>query len=117
MKNNKTLRLAQTECGAAATFPAHQGRALSRQKSPRRSPTRASCAALVNALFWKILVTRVNSFLWQANLLSCAEAQRSASATSDALQTPISGLPEIGAQMCASRASPTCVDRYAPVSR
>jgi hypothetical protein len=46
-----------------------------------------------------------------------SEAQRSASATSDALQTPISGLPEIGAQMCASRASPTCVDRYAPVSR
>jgi len=36
---------------------------------------------------------------------------------SGALQTPISGLPEIGAQMCASRASPTCVDRYAPVSR
>src|SRR5215831_7503525 len=71
MKNNKTLRLAQTECGAAATFPAHQGRAPSRQKSPRRSPTRASCAALVNALFWKILVTRVKSFLWQANLLSC----------------------------------------------
>jgi hypothetical protein len=31
-----------------------------------------------------------------------------------ALQTPISGLPEIGAQMCASRASPTCVDRYGP---
>src|SRR6266540_6204013 len=31
-----------------------------------------------------------------------------------ALQTPISGLPEIGAHMCASRASPTCVDRYGP---
>ena len=28
-----------------------------------------------------------------------------------ALQTPISGLPEIGAHMRASRASPTCVDR------
>ena len=28
-----------------------------------------------------------------------------------ALQTPISGLPEIGARMWASRASPTCVDR------
>src|SRR5215510_16456397 len=71
MKNNKTLRLAEAECGAAATFPAHQGRAPSRQKSPQRSPTRASSAALVNALFWKILVTRVKSFLWQANLLSC----------------------------------------------
>src|SRR5215475_212624 len=71
MKNNKTLRLAQTECGAAATLPAHQGRAPRRQKSPRRSPARASCAALVNALFWKILVTRVKRFLWQANLLSC----------------------------------------------
>src|SRR5215510_3361444 len=63
MKNNKTLRLAQTECGAAATFPAHQGRAPSPQKSPRRSPTRASCATLVNALFWKILVTRVKHFV------------------------------------------------------
>src|SRR5262245_44884820 len=52
------------------TFPAHQV-APSRQKSPQRSPTRASCAALVNALFWKILVTRVKSFLWQASLLSC----------------------------------------------
>src|SRR5262245_56398768 len=62
MKNNKALRLVQTECGAAATFPAHQGRAPSRQESPQRSPTRASCAALVNALFWKILVTRVKSF-------------------------------------------------------
>src|SRR6266436_9780593 len=60
MKNNKTRRLAKTECGAAAAFPAHQGRAPGRQKSPRT--TRASCAALVNALFWKILVTRVKSF-------------------------------------------------------
>ena len=34
-------------------------------------------------------------------------------ARSDALQTPISGLPEIGAQMRASRVNPTCVDRYA----
>src|SRR5262249_21463006 len=34
MKNNKTLRLAEAECGAAATFPAHQGRAPSRQKKP-----------------------------------------------------------------------------------
>jgi hypothetical protein len=33
---------------------------------------------------------------------------------SGALQTPISGLPEIGAHMRASRASPTCVDRYGP---
>jgi hypothetical protein len=31
-----------------------------------------------------------------------------------ALQTPISGLPEIGAQMRASRVNPTCVDRYGP---
>src|SRR2546430_501447 len=31
-----------------------------------------------------------------------------------ALQTPISGLPEIGAHMRASRASPTCVDHYGP---
>src|SRR5262245_33440481 len=31
-----------------------------------------------------------------------------------ALQTPISGLPGIGVEMCASRASPTCVDRYGP---
>jgi hypothetical protein len=30
----------------------------------------------------------------------------------DALQTPISGLPEIGTQICASRVNPTCVDRY-----
>src|SRR5260370_31448516 len=30
----------------------------------------------------------------------------------DALQTPISGLPEIGAQIRASQASPTCVERY-----
>ena len=29
-----------------------------------------------------------------------------------ALQTPISGLPEIGAQMRASRVNPTCVDRH-----
>src|SRR5215467_8450985 len=43
------------------TLQAHQA-APSRQKSPQRSPTRASCAALVNALFWKILVTRVKSF-------------------------------------------------------
>jgi hypothetical protein len=40
--------------------------------------------------------TRVFDALWQ----------------SGALQTPISGLPEIGAYMRASRASPTCVDRY-----
>src|SRR5262249_862882 len=45
-----------------STFSGHQGRAPSRQKSPRRSPTRASCAALLNTLFWKILVTRVKSF-------------------------------------------------------
>jgi hypothetical protein len=32
----------------------------------------------------------------------------------DALQTPISGLPEIGAQMRASRVNPTCVDRRGP---
>jgi len=32
----------------------------------------------------------------------------------DALQTPISGLPEIGAQTSASRARPTCVDRSDP---
>jgi hypothetical protein len=63
MKNNKPPRLAETERGAAATFPAHDGRASNRQKSPQRSSTRASCAALVNALFWKILVTRVKSFL------------------------------------------------------
>src|SRR5215831_5804998 len=44
------------------TFRAHQA-APSRQKSPQRSPTRASCAALVNALFWKILVTRVKHFV------------------------------------------------------
>jgi hypothetical protein len=31
---------------------------------------------------------------------------------SGALQTPISGLPEIGAQMRAGRVNPTCVDRY-----
>src|SRR6478752_10767066 len=31
----------------------------------------------------------------------------------DALQTPISGLPEIGTQICASRVNPTCVDSYA----
>jgi len=30
----------------------------------------------------------------------------------DALQTPISGLPEIGAHMRASRASPACMDRH-----
>ena len=30
----------------------------------------------------------------------------------DALQTPISGLPEIGAQMHAGRVNPTCMDRY-----
>ena len=30
----------------------------------------------------------------------------------DALQTSISGLPEIGTQICASRVNPTCVDRY-----
>ena len=30
----------------------------------------------------------------------------------DALQTPISGLPEIGAQMRAGRVNPTCMDRY-----
>ena len=35
-------------------------------------------------------------------------------ARSGALQTPISGLPEIGAHMRASRASPTCVDRSSP---
>src|SRR6266508_1619702 len=29
-----------------------------------------------------------------------------------ALQTPISGLPEIGTVICASRVNPTCVDRY-----
>src|SRR5215467_7431879 len=44
------------------TLQAHQA-APSRQKSPQRSPTRASCAALVNALFWKILVTRVKHFV------------------------------------------------------
>jgi hypothetical protein len=32
-------------------------------------------------------------------------------ARSGALQTPISGLPEIGDEMCASRVNPTCVDR------
>jgi hypothetical protein len=32
---------------------------------------------------------------------------------SGALQTPISGLPEIGAQMRAGRINPTCVDRHA----
>ena len=37
------------------------------------------------------------------------EAQRN-----DAVQTPISGLPEICAHMRASRASPTCVDRSTP---
>jgi hypothetical protein len=40
---------------------------------------------------------------------SAARAKRSG-----ALQTPISGLPEIGAHIRASRASPTCVDRYGP---
>src|SRR3979411_2475079 len=30
----------------------------------------------------------------------------------DAKQTPISGLPEIGTQICASRVNPTCVDRW-----
>src|SRR5438445_12744290 len=30
------------------------------------------------------------------------------------LQTPISGLSEIGAPMCASRINPTCVDRSSP---
>src|SRR5262249_38858861 len=29
-----------------------------------------------------------------------------------ALQTPISGLPEIGDELCASRVNPTCVDRF-----
>jgi hypothetical protein len=32
------------------------------------------------------------------------------------LQTPISGLPEIGAPMCASRVNPTCVDRSQSVA-
>ena len=40
---------------------------------------------------------------------SAARAKRSG-----ALQTPISGLPEIGAHIRASRASPTCADRYGP---
>src|SRR5262249_46449640 len=70
MENNKPPRLAEMECGAAATFQRIRA-AYRARKSPQRSPTRASCAALVNALFWKILVTRVKSFLWQANLLSC----------------------------------------------
>ena len=30
----------------------------------------------------------------------------------DALQTSISGLPEIGTQICVSRVNPTCVDSY-----
>src|SRR5262249_43141600 len=77
MKNNKPLRLART-------------------KKPQRSSTRASCAALVNALFWKILVTRVKHFVAR-NPAFVSRAPRSASATSGALQTPISGLPEIGA--------------------
>ena len=45
---------------------------------------------------------------------SVSRAQRSASRkASGALQTPISGLPEIGTQMHAGRINPTCVDRYA----
>src|SRR5215471_20399174 len=71
MKNNKT-------CGwrrpSAARLPLFQRiRAAHRADKKTRSglPPGASCATLVNALFWKILVTRVNSFLWQANLLSC----------------------------------------------
>src|SRR6266481_9314377 len=43
-----------------------------------------------------------------------SRAQRSMSETNGALQTPISGLPEIGAQTRASRVNPTCVDRYRP---
>jgi hypothetical protein len=36
----------------------------------------------------------------------------------DALPTPISGLPEIGAQIRAGRVNSTCVDRYSlPRSR
>jgi len=43
-----------------------------------------------------------------------SRAQRSAKPeASGALQTPISGLPEIGAQMRAGRVNPTCMDRYA----
>src|SRR5215813_12496305 len=61
MENNKPPRLAEMECGAAATFQRIRA-AYRARKSPQRSPTRASCAALVNALFWKILVTRVKSF-------------------------------------------------------
>src|SRR5262249_56475847 len=109
MKNNKTLRLAEAECGAAATFPAHQGRAPSRQKkAPSGLPPGASCATLVNALFWKILVTRVKSFFMASKPAFVSRAQRSAShkrvharlrraMASGALQTPISGLPEIDA--------------------
>ena len=44
-------------------------------------------------------------------LICVSRAQRSMSETNGALQTPISGLPEIGAQMRASRVNPTCVDR------
>jgi hypothetical protein len=43
--------------------------------------------------------------------ISLACPGRSA-ARSGALQTPISGLPEIGDEMCASRVNPTCVDRF-----
>jgi hypothetical protein len=59
-----------------------------------------------------------------AKISGVSRAQRSASLkgvyarlralwASGALQTPISGLPEIGAQMRAGRVNPTCVDRYA----
>jgi hypothetical protein len=50
-----------------------------------------------------------------ATLPTCVPgaAQREARwAPGGALQTPISGLPEIDAQMRASRVNPTCVDRH-----
>src|SRR4029453_5143043 len=43
-----------------------------------------------------------------------SRAQRSVSGRNGALQTPISGLLEIGNQICASRVNPTCVGRNGP---
>src|SRR6516225_3461578 len=83
MKNNKTLRLAQTGCGRGCHFSSASGP----HAEPTKKPAAVSHpgAALVNALFWKILVTRVKSFLRQASRFRVpGAAQR---ACNDALQT------------------------------
>src|SRR5262249_23208026 len=59
---------------AAGADRVRRGCHFSGASGPRTEPTKKPAAVshpgVMNALFWKILVTRVNSFLWRANLLS-----------------------------------------------